>query len=83
MPINDSLTVNFGANKPTTIGELANLVVRTTGRDIPIEFDKSKAEGPLSRTPDLTRAKKVLGWEPKTPLIDGLRKTYLWLNHVL
>jgi GDP-D-mannose 3', 5'-epimerase len=80
---NGSLTVNLGASKPTTIKELAELVIKTTGRDIPVEFDKSKAEGPLSRIPDLTRAKKVLGWEPKTPLEEGLRKTYLWMNHVL
>jgi GDP-D-mannose 3', 5'-epimerase len=80
---NGSLTVNFGAVSPTPIRELAERVVKTTGRNIPIEFDRTKAEGPLSRIPDLTRAKTVLGWKPKTPLEDGLKKTYAWMNHVL
>jgi nucleoside-diphosphate-sugar epimerase len=75
-----SLTVNLGASRPTKIKELAELVVQTTGKQIPIKYDITKPEGPLSRIPDLTRAKETLDWEPTTPLEDGLAKTYAFMK---
>jgi len=75
-----SLTVNFGAKEPTTIKDLAKMIIDEEELDIPIRFDTTKSEGPLSRIPDLTRAKKVLGWEPTTPLEKGLQKTAIWME---
>jgi nucleoside-diphosphate-sugar epimerase len=75
-----SLTVNLGAKEQTKISELAKLVVKTTGKKMPIVYNVTHSEGPLSRIPDLTRAKEMLGWEPTTPLDIGLRKTLEWMK---
>ena len=80
---NDSITVNFGAKDPTDMKTLAEMIVRITGREIPIVFDREMPEGPRSRIPDLTRAKKVFDWQPTTSLEDGLKKVYVWMNHVI
>jgi nucleoside-diphosphate-sugar epimerase len=42
------------------------------------QFDKSKPSGALSRGLDNSRAKEILGWEPKISLKDGLRQTIDW-----
>jgi nucleoside-diphosphate-sugar epimerase len=79
-----SLTVNLGASKPTSIRTLAEkvaeMVGETTGTKIPVVFDTSKPEGPMSRIPDLTKAKELLGWEPTTSLNEGLKKTYIFMK---
>jgi len=77
---NGSLTVNLGAKEPTSMRALAEEIVKIAGKQMPIVYDIAKPEGPLSRIPDLTRAKKVFGWEPITPLTDGLKKTYIWMR---
>jgi nucleoside-diphosphate-sugar epimerase len=61
-----------------TVQELAKRVISLSGRDIKMSFDPSKPKGALNRTPDLSRAAKVLGWKPKTPFGEGLAKTYEW-----
>jgi len=80
---NEFLTVNLGGNSPVPIKKLAGKIVKTSGKDIDIKYDSSKPIGPLSRIPDLSRAKKLLDWEPTTSLDDGLRKTYHWLKETL
>ncbi len=73
-----SLTVNVGSTEETTVRELAERVVALSNKDIPLKFDLSKPTGALNRTPDLARAKRVLGWSPTTPLSKGLEKTFDW-----
>jgi GDP-D-mannose 3',5'-epimerase len=73
-----SLTVNVGSTEETTVRELAEQVVVLSKKDIPLKFDLSKPTGALSRTPDLARAKRVLGWSPTTPFSKGLEKTFDW-----
>ena len=78
-----SLKVNIGSTEETTVKDLAKQVIGLSGKDIPLKFDTSKPTGALNRKPDLGRAKKVLGWEPKTPFATGLRKTYEWAEERL
>ena len=73
-----SLTVNIGTTEEVTVRQLAERVLRLSGRKVPLRFDRSKPTGALNRTPDLARAKKVLGWAPTTPFSEGLAKTYAW-----
>ncbi len=74
----ESLTVNVGSTEEVTVRELADMVISRSGKRIPLSFDKSKPTGALNRTPDLSRAKRVLGWAPTTTLSEGLSSTYTW-----
>jgi dTDP-glucose 4,6-dehydratase len=69
--------VNIGTRHEITIREFAEAVNEIAGNDKGIIFEKEKriAGDPQTRQPDTTRAKEVLGWEPKVSLADGLAKT--------
>jgi len=73
-----SLTVNVGSTEEHTVKELAEMVIRLSGKDIPLKFDSSKPSGALSRMPDLSMARRVLGWSPTTTFSEGLAETYEW-----
>ena len=74
-----SLTVNIGSDEEVTIKELAEQIVRISGKNIELSFDTTKPTGVLSRKPDLVRIRTELGWMPTTKLRDGLARTYSWL----
>jgi GDP-D-mannose 3',5'-epimerase len=78
-----SLTVNIGSTEETTVSQLAERIVKLSGKDIHLEYDTSKLTGALNRTPDLGRAKRVLGWSPTTSLAAGLRATMEWAEERL
>lgn len=71
--------VNLGSQTEITILELAHKVLELTGSSSPIKFvvpsDARTADDPKVRCPDLTKARRVLGWEPKVSLEEGLRHT--------
>jgi len=67
--------VNLGNPNEFTILELAKLVKKLTGAKSKIVFMPLPADDPLQRRPDIAKAKKELGWEPKIKLEDGLRRT--------
>jgi nucleoside-diphosphate-sugar epimerase len=77
---NPPITVNIGSGIPVGVAELAHAIVKTSGKNIKIEFDTSRPVGPVSRSADIARAKHILGWQPNTSLEAGLRQTYLWLQ---
>jgi len=77
------LIVNVGSDKPTPIRVLAEKIVEISGKSIEVKYDPSKPVGPLSRTADITKARRVLGWSPKVSLEEGLRKTYAWAEKKL
>ncbi len=73
------LVVNIGSGKATSMTELARKIISISGKDIKkIKYDKKKPVGPVSRTANISKAKKVLGWQPKVSLDEGLRRTYYW-----
>lgn len=69
------LPVNIGNPGEFTMKELADEVGKATGRDIKIKYLPLPADDPKQRRPNIERAKSVLGWEPKVPLAEGLKKT--------
>jgi UDP-glucuronate decarboxylase len=67
---------NLGNPDEFAIKDLAEIVIKLTGSKSGIEFSgKFRENDPMRRQPDITKAKKILGWEPKVKLADGLRKT--------
>jgi len=69
------LPVNLGNPQEMSILELAELILRLTGSRSRIEFRPLPQDDPRVRQPDITRAKTVLGWEPRVPLEEGLKET--------
>lgn len=69
------MPVNIGNPGEFTMNELADEVGKCVGREIKITYLPLPQDDPKQRQPNIERAKSLLGWEPKVPLADGLRKT--------
>ncbi|HNU72044.1 MAG TPA: SDR family oxidoreductase [Thermodesulfobacteriota bacterium] len=67
--------INLGTTFEFTMIELARKVIELTDSASEIIFSPLPADDPKQRKPDLTLARNVLGWEPKTTLEEGLKKT--------
>src|SRR3954469_12962099 len=66
--------VNIGNPDERTLLELAEVIRQLTGASSEIVFEELPVDDPQQRRPDITRAKQLLGWEPKIPLEEGLRR---------
>jgi dTDP-glucose 4,6-dehydratase len=75
--------VNCGNPIETTILEFAERIKALTKSKSEIVFRPLPVDDPKVRQPDITRAKKLLGWEPKVALEDGLRQTIAYFKPVL
>jgi dTDP-glucose 4,6-dehydratase len=77
MRLMDSATnepVNIGNPHEVTIEEIARTIIELTGSTSRIIYKPLPVDDPKQRRPDITRAKEVLGWEPKVQLREGLLK---------
>jgi UDP-glucuronate decarboxylase len=74
--------VNLGNPGEFTILELAELVIDQTGSKSKIEHRPLPPDDPTRRQPDITLARKHLGWEPMVPLQEGLQKTIDWFRSI-
>jgi GDP-L-fucose synthase len=70
--------VNLGAAKEISIRELAELVADVTGFEGRIEWDTTKPNGQPRRSVDGTRARELFGFDPTTPLREGMERTVAW-----
>jgi GDP-L-fucose synthase len=70
--------VNLGAGKEISIRELADVVSKVTGFTGRIEWDATKPNGQPRRSVDASRARELFGFEPRTPLREGLERTVAW-----
>jgi nucleoside-diphosphate-sugar epimerase len=71
--------INLGSEEMVTINQLADLVMEAAGT----RLEKVHTEGPQGvrgRSSDNALARELLGWEPTTPLRDGIRETYAWIH---
>ena len=75
--------IQVGPNVCTTIKEIAEMIVEISGKDIEIQYDISRPEGDRGRCADYSKAKKILGWEAKISLRQGLRELYGWIEERL
>ena len=69
------LPVNLGNPNEMSLMELAEAVIEVTESRSEIVFEALPVDDPRVRQPDISRAKQLLGWEPKVELRDGLRRT--------
>jgi len=72
--------IQLGPSVCTSIKEIAETVVKISGKDIDVFYDISKPEGDKARSADYSKAKVILGWEPKINLKEGLADQYLWIK---
>lgn len=72
--------IQIGPDHSTTIKEIAYKVAEISGKGLEPVFDTTKPEGDSARYADYTKAKSVLGWEPKIDLDEGLRECYAWIE---
>ena len=72
--------IQLGPSICTSIKEIAETIVVLSGKNIDIQYDTSKPEGDKARSADYSKAKSVLGWEPKVKLVEGLRIQYDWIQ---
>jgi UDP-glucuronate decarboxylase len=75
--------INIGNPNEITILELAQLVKKLTDSKSEIEFHPPRLDDPRRRCPDISKAKNLLEWEPKTTLEEGLKHTIKWFKQVL
>ncbi|MFN9786937.1 MAG: UDP-glucuronic acid decarboxylase family protein [Planctomycetia bacterium] len=69
------LPVNIGNPREMTILQFAEAVRRIVGSTSPIEFKPLPVDDPKVRQPDISKARRILGWEPTVELEEGLRRT--------
>jgi UDP-glucuronate decarboxylase len=74
--------VNIGNPGEFTIRELAELVIEQTGAKVQLVSKPLPPDDPCRRRPDISLARKHLGWEPTIPLRDGLKRTIDWFKSI-
>lgn len=67
--------INIGNPGEFTLLELAEKIIAQTGSKSEIVYLEARPDDPTQRKPDITKAKELLGWEPKVPLDEGLKPT--------
>jgi dTDP-glucose 4,6-dehydratase len=72
--------VNLGNPRELTIRAFAEAIRRITGSTAPLVYQPLPEDDPKKRRPDIEKAKRVLGWEPRVELDDGIRETYAYFQ---
>jgi UDP-glucuronate decarboxylase len=75
--------INIGNPVETTVRELAEKIIEMVGSSSKIESRPLPVDDPVQRCPDITLARKVLGWEPRVPLETGLQRTIEFFHGLL
>jgi GDP-D-mannose 3',5'-epimerase len=75
--------LNLGTDRLVTINELVDLVSAVANKKLIKKHDLTKPQGVRGRNSDNTRLNRVLGWEPKITLEEGLKVTYKWIENEL
>lgn len=75
--------INIGNPNEFTMNELATLVIELTGTKSSIVYQELPSDDPMQRQPNIEKAKKLLNWEPKIQLREGLMKTIAYFDTIL
>jgi len=71
--------INLGSSELVSINELVSIIEGIAGVKLQRRYDLGAPKGVAGRNSDNTMIKRILGWEPDTPLREGLKKTYAWI----
>jgi dTDP-glucose 4,6-dehydratase len=71
-----TMPVNIGNPHEITLKDFAEEVLKLTGSSVKIIYKELPVDDPKQRKPDISKAKSILGWEPKVERAEGLAKTY-------
>lgn len=71
--------INLGSTEKVSINQLVDIVEDIAGVKLKRRYNLSAPKGVNGRNSENTLIKKTLGWEPATPLRDGMEKTYTWI----
>ena len=75
--------VNIGNPTELTVLQFAERIKTLTGSSAPIDFRPLPTDDPKQRRPDITKARKLLDWEPRVPLDEGLGRTIEYFRKVV
>jgi UDP-glucuronate decarboxylase len=75
--------LNIGNPVEISIAELAKTIIGLAGSSSKLERKPLPSDDPKQRCPDIRLAKKKLGWQPKVPLEDGLKRTIAYFELLL
>jgi GDP-L-fucose synthase len=70
--------INLGTGRGFSIREVVDAIVKASGLKPVLQWDTSKPTGEARKVADITRARRILGFEPKVPLADGIAATIAW-----
>lgn len=79
----NSGVIQIGPNESHSIASIANKIVGLSGKEIKINFDKSKPEGDKDRMANSTKALEIIGWKQKISIDEGLSRTFKWAKSYL
>jgi dTDP-glucose 4,6-dehydratase len=74
--------VNIGNPSEITIGQFAEEIIKLTGTKQKVIYKPLPQDDPKQRQPDITKAREILGWEPKINREEGLRRTYEYFKNL-
>ena len=79
--------LNVGSGAEIAIGELADRIEAVVGKRAPVQLDPARVRPPASEVDrlcaDASEARRLLGWEPRTSLDEGLAATAAWIEQNL
>jgi GDP-D-mannose 3', 5'-epimerase len=75
--------LNIGSDRLVNINDMVDMICQIAGKNWEKKHDASKPQGVRGRNSDNTLCKKLLAWEPKISLEEGLKKTYTWIESII
>jgi dTDP-glucose 4,6-dehydratase len=79
----DAEPMNIGNPDEYTVAELARIVLELTGSNSAIDYRPLPTDDPKQRRPDISRARAILGWEPRVPVREGVARTIEYFRSLL
>lgn len=77
-----AMPVNIGNPHEISLKDFAEEILKLTGASVKITYKPLPVDDPKQRQPDITKAKNILGWEPKVGRTEGLKKTYEYFKNL-
>ena len=73
--------INIGSSEAVTMTELADMLLKISGKNLEKIYQPTEPTGCWKRSSDNTLIKQLTKWEPDTPLLEGLTRTFIWVKN--